>query len=321
MDEGFFIQIVKKAGEMRLSPEKKAAFRQELELAMAVQPLPRRESVVFAVPDWLRAHGLAFACSMAGVVVIVSGTGVSLAAEQSLPGDRLYPVKTEVNERLKGAFLLTPEAKITWEMERVERRLTEADELSSEGRLADDVRSMIEDDATEHADRAEELASDDEKGHVEEQIKEMLESRTRVKASFEKRKIIISEREEGEHDEESEPYDDEENDEREHRGSEEESDDQRTASVKRSVTGASGVTVRSASDKRDDKHDEEKPPTNESSFGTAEKSGEIESHASSGDSDKDGGGDSADSGDKDGHGDEDQGNESSDGSGSDTRNE
>lgn len=228
MDEGFLVQIVKKAGSAGLAPEKKAAIRQELELAMVMQPLPRREPAFFAVPAWLRTHSLAFACSMAGIAVIVSGTGVSLAAEQSLPGDRLYLVKTGVNERLRETFSLTAEAKIAWEMEQVRRRLIEADELSSEGRLADDVRSMIEGDATEHADRAGELASDeDEKGHVEERIREMLESRTRVKASFEKRKITITEREEGEHDEATEPYDDEESDERERREHEEEEDDDR----------------------------------------------------------------------------------------------
>ena len=228
MNEGFFVQIVKKAGSAGLAPEKKAAIRQELELAMAMQPLPRREPAFFAVPAWLRTHSLAFACSMAGIAVIVSGTGVSLAAEQSLPGDRLYLVKTGVNERLRETFSLTAEAKIAWELRRVERRLAEADALSSEGRLDDDARTLIEDEATEYAGKAEALADDeDERERVEERLRSSLRSGVHVQASFEKRKITITEREEGEHDEATEPYDDEESDERERREREEEEDDDR----------------------------------------------------------------------------------------------
>jgi hypothetical protein len=284
MDEGFFVQIVKKAGEIRLSAEKKAEFRRELELAMLRHPVP--EQVGFRLPGWISMHRLAFASSLIGAVVLASGTGVSLAAEHALPGDQLYSVKTGVNERVREAFSLTSQAKISWEMQRIERRIAEADELSSSGRLDQDTRLLIEDEATEYASRVEELAADlededSEKEYIEARLQQAFESGAKVKASFEKRKVTISEREEGVHDEENEPYDDEESDERERRGSEEgdeDSDDYRSESMKKPVAGASAK----ADESRDDGKSSEKKRSSSSVTEKSEKSG---STASSGGSD------------------------------------
>lgn len=276
MEETFLISYLKRAKETRLSLEKKAAIRQELEHAMFVLPLP--EVTGFSLSGWFGVHRMAFASSFAIALVFVSGTGVSLAAERALPGDRLYSVKTGVNERVRETFSLTDAAKIAWELRRVERRVDEADELSSQGRLSGDTRSMIEEDATLYASRAEELASDEERERVEERIRAALGSATKVRASFENRRVMISEREEGEHDEEHEPYDDEESDERERdeaRKDEEEHEQRENVYMKPSEGTASTVREREEKNESSRKKESETSRTKDSSVSSGS-SGETE---------------------------------------------
>jgi hypothetical protein len=70
--------------------------------------------------------------------------GVSFAAEQSLPGDFLYPMKVSVNEKVRSDFALTPEARANWEVKVVERRLEEVETLVAEGRLFIELVPTIE---------------------------------------------------------------------------------------------------------------------------------------------------------------------------------
>lgn len=77
------------------------------------------------------------------VALLVSG-GATIAAEQALPGDLLYPVKVEVNESVRSAIAISGEAQATWDARRAERRLEEAEELAAEGRLDQETRTELE---------------------------------------------------------------------------------------------------------------------------------------------------------------------------------
>lgn len=66
----------------------------------------------------------------AGVfILLLASTGVSFAAEQTLPGDILYPVKVNVNEEVRGALTISNTNKMDWEKERVVRRVVETETL------------------------------------------------------------------------------------------------------------------------------------------------------------------------------------------------
>lgn len=78
------------------------------------------------------------------VAVILASTGVASAAEQSLPGDPLYTVKINVNERVRGALALSQTSQAAWELERVERRLQEAEALAQRGDLKTAARVELE---------------------------------------------------------------------------------------------------------------------------------------------------------------------------------
>ncbi|MBP6926133.1 MAG: hypothetical protein KBB70_00360 [Candidatus Pacebacteria bacterium] len=71
-----------------------------------------------------------FRTAGAGVfILLLASTGVSYAAEKTLPGDFLFPVKVNVNEEVRGALTVSHEDKMNWEKERVVRRVVETETL------------------------------------------------------------------------------------------------------------------------------------------------------------------------------------------------
>ena len=82
--------------------------------------------------------------------VLISG-GVSYAAEGSLPGDLLYPVKLGVNEEVGAWAAFSAESSAHWEVKRAERRLEEAETLAAQGNLDVNVSAAIEEKFERHA--------------------------------------------------------------------------------------------------------------------------------------------------------------------------
>ncbi|MFA5997517.1 MAG: hypothetical protein WC791_03455 [Candidatus Paceibacterota bacterium] len=62
---------------------------------------------------------------------LLVGSSVSFAAEGSVPGDILYPVKVGVNENVRRVVAVTPEAKAALDVALVERRLVEIEKLAA----------------------------------------------------------------------------------------------------------------------------------------------------------------------------------------------
>jgi hypothetical protein len=81
---------------------------------------------------------------VAALILMLAGGGVAFAAEVTLPGDRLYPVKVEVTEPLRDSLAFSVSAKAYLEELKIERRLTEAAKLAAEGRLTDSINDQIQ---------------------------------------------------------------------------------------------------------------------------------------------------------------------------------
>lgn len=94
--------------------------------------------------------------AFAVVIVLILGAGVGLGAENTVPGDALYPVKVGVNENVRGALIFTAEGKTEWAERRAERRLEEAEELASQGELSADVAADLEARFNAHAAQVDE---------------------------------------------------------------------------------------------------------------------------------------------------------------------
>lgn len=80
------------------------------------------------------------------------GAGAAFAAEGSLPGDVLYPVK-QVSEDVRVALSVSAEAKAKAEAKFAERRLEEAAELIAEGRMDAEKKAELEARFKERAER------------------------------------------------------------------------------------------------------------------------------------------------------------------------
>ncbi|MFN3188033.1 MAG: DUF5667 domain-containing protein [Candidatus Paceibacteria bacterium] len=69
------------------------------------------------------------------LIALVIGGGTSFAAQSAVPGDFLYPVKTEVNESVRSAFTFGADAEARLQAKLIEERVAEAKELEARGEL------------------------------------------------------------------------------------------------------------------------------------------------------------------------------------------
>jgi len=92
---------------------------------------------------WVSPVFYSYSFAVLLLVFVVGGTA-SLSAEKSVPGDLLYPLKTNINEPLRTAITLDGASKIEWQSEKIERRLTEAEILSNRGEINEKSSAIIE---------------------------------------------------------------------------------------------------------------------------------------------------------------------------------
>lgn len=133
---------------MRLSDEERARIRLGLVTEMKASG--------YAVPSpfFFGAHTKKIV-PLALLGAILCGGTVSFAAENTTPGDALYPIKIHVNEKMRGALALTNDAKASLEAELAEKRLKEAEELKSEDRLTNEKRAELRERFIEHEQKLE----------------------------------------------------------------------------------------------------------------------------------------------------------------------
>ncbi len=145
-----------------MSHAEKANMRANLHVLMRERPVmekvlaprPRLFASFFTLSKSLRA-------TLAAVlIIVVTGGGVASAAEGAIPGDVLYPVKINVNEKIKTALAKTPQAKAKLHVELVNERLKEAEKLSVEGKLTATTTAELSDNFKLHADAVEASSTD-----------------------------------------------------------------------------------------------------------------------------------------------------------------
>ncbi|MEK7618816.1 MAG: DUF5667 domain-containing protein [Patescibacteria group bacterium] len=93
-------------------------------------------------------------------LAVLASTGVSLAAEQALPGDFLYPIKVGVNERVQASLAATPKAKTQLQIRLVTRRIDEAEKLAAKGKLNASVALSLDGSVRAHSKEVEDQAKE-----------------------------------------------------------------------------------------------------------------------------------------------------------------
>ena len=152
-----FNEIIKKAKAVRMKSEEKSEIRARL-YAVARGESVMKDSAARQIGQ--RSIIFKFFKPMpvlaSLMIALLAGGGVSFASENSLPGDLLYPVKVGINEEVRARLSVSVAAKASWDAERAERRLTEVEQLSDQGKLTADQQTAIVQKFEEHADHAQE---------------------------------------------------------------------------------------------------------------------------------------------------------------------
>lgn len=131
------------------------------------------------------AHSrLLFQGVAAFLIIVGAGGSTALAASNALPGDVLFPIKVNVNEKVEEILAQTPEAKAAVAAVQADRRLEEAEELVRRGRLTDEVTKEVEERfakkseiVKERVKALRESKKDDHADEVEKRFNERIESR------------------------------------------------------------------------------------------------------------------------------------------------
>lgn len=120
------LEQLKKLKTVSLTQEEKGVLRASVARSIQMaRPVSKESLLQLGV-----RHGLRIGLSTFLFMIFVGGS-VSVVADNSLPGDPLYSFKVNVNEEIKGAFLKTPQDKISWEKQRIDTRLNEIKTLAS----------------------------------------------------------------------------------------------------------------------------------------------------------------------------------------------
>ena len=132
--ENIIKQLKNGAKDTRLSYVEKAAIKSQLLHYVKNHPAgDTSHSYVRGTPSPFSIQNFRNKKTLTAFVIggILMGSTVSLAAENTVPGDVLYPVKIHINEPVLGVIAVTPQAKADWNILRAERRLVEVEKLAT----------------------------------------------------------------------------------------------------------------------------------------------------------------------------------------------
>lgn len=158
----FSEQFKIRAGNIKLREDERHELRQRLLSYMEYHPLHQAEGLKTArsfetvsagvfLKYLSKGHVWGKAAGLMSVFLLVL---IPVMAENSLPGETLYPVKVRFNEELRGALASSPYQKIEWETELLERRVSEANLLADSGRLTPAVEAGVAVAIKQHSDAA-----------------------------------------------------------------------------------------------------------------------------------------------------------------------
>ncbi len=151
--EDIFYKLINEAKGMKLSDRERSSLFSAVDTFVKKNPLHKAGSSAqpaatkpikspFFNQDWFfafsqRSHNFYLAGALA--ILAIFGTGTSFAAQNSLPGDVLYPVKVNILEEVKAVFLpssLKPE----YEIERAQARIEEVKQLAQQNKLSEEIK-------------------------------------------------------------------------------------------------------------------------------------------------------------------------------------
>ncbi|OGI87782.1 hypothetical protein A2995_00695 [Candidatus Nomurabacteria bacterium RIFCSPLOWO2_01_FULL_33_24] len=162
MRNDIFKKIIEKIKKVVLQEDEKTLIKGRLLSFMEKNPAPINSPFFIKSPYFISSKLFNFSLIKKPmriimvtslVITLLTGGSFSYAAEQSLPGDALYPIKVEINEEIRGIFISGSKEKAIWEIERTERRLQEAAELVLKDKMTSSASEKINNQLDKHADK------------------------------------------------------------------------------------------------------------------------------------------------------------------------
>lgn len=158
----FSEQLHKKSLSVAMRASERAELRARVQSYMEYHPLAqgvkqtlsKEERAILTDPYQTFSFSFGQLARYAGAAVCAVFALVSYTAEQTVPGDTLYPMKVRFNEEVRATLSFTPYQKITWETERLSRRISEARVLADEGRLTEAVEEEVVEAVRTHGENA-----------------------------------------------------------------------------------------------------------------------------------------------------------------------
>jgi hypothetical protein len=136
-----FKKIIAPLKTINLSEREKGSLRLRISDHMRNHPAPIQSRLSFS---------RVFPATILSLIIIASsGSLITVAAEQSLPGQFLYPIK-RTNENIITRTIHSPEKKINYSLSLIEKRYTETNQLLTRNVLNDTAESLITADIENH---------------------------------------------------------------------------------------------------------------------------------------------------------------------------
>ncbi len=142
-------QTINSAKKLALSMKERSIIRERLSNYMYSTKKPMKTS--FDVYSLWSTKSMYLMPAFA-ILLIVTGAGTSYYAQNALPGDTLYSVKTDFNENIESLLATTPEAKAQVELRQVSERLDEAEVLRITGNLTEIKSQVIQNNVSKKID-------------------------------------------------------------------------------------------------------------------------------------------------------------------------
>jgi len=145
----FSEQFNKQANHIRLQSAERSDLRERLVSYMEYHPLTaqaKQSSPVIPLNNEAYRTvriDLSIISKFVGAFVVLTLIVVPVFAENTVPGDILYPVKVKFNEELRSSLTFSPYERIEWETTRLERRISEAQLLANAGLLTPEVEAKV----------------------------------------------------------------------------------------------------------------------------------------------------------------------------------
>lgn len=151
MIDEYFKKLNTTIASVSMTEDERARVRGALVTEMAKAPLGRFDTLIettawyFSTINYRRI----VAAATTSAFLFTMG-GVSYAAEASLPGDKLYVVKTDFNEAVVEFLAVSDKDKAKVQTEFAQKRLEEASQLAAEGRLNQERKDIVSEKLKEH---------------------------------------------------------------------------------------------------------------------------------------------------------------------------